>query len=172
MKSSSKILVAVFALFFAVSSAYAQTRGIDVSHHQKTINWEKVAADNVQFVYIKATEGATYQDPMFRKNIEGAQKAGLLVGVYHYFRMTSSPEEQFENFKNAMKGYEMDLVPMIDVERNDNKSIKELQKNLERYFNETISSTALAENGDEETRKYLDSIRSLFSEPEKVKLPD
>lgn len=46
---------------------------------------------------------------------------------------------------------------------------EELQKNLERYFNETISSTALAENGDEETRKYLDSIRSLFSEPEKVK---
>lgn len=134
MKSSSKILVAVFALFFAVSSAYAQTRGIDVSHHQKTINWEKVAADNVQFVYIKATEGATYQDPMFRKNIEGAQKAGLLVGVYHYFRMTSSPEEQFENFKNAMKGYEMDLVPMIDVERNDNKSIKELQKNLDKFI--------------------------------------
>ena len=61
MKSLSKILVAVFALFFAVSSSYAQTRGIDVSRHQKTIDWEKVAADNVQFVYIKATEGATLQ---------------------------------------------------------------------------------------------------------------
>lgn len=113
---------------------FAQTRGIDVSHHQKTIDWEKVAADNVQFVYIKATEGATYQDPMFRKNIECAQKAGLLVGVYHYFRMTSSPEEQFENFKKAMKDYKMDIVPMIDVERNDNKSIKELQKNLDKFI--------------------------------------
>lgn len=138
MKSLSKILLAVFALFFAVSSAYAQTRGIDVSRHQKNIDWEKVAADNVQFVYIKATEGATYQDPMFRKNIEGAQKVGLLVGVYHYFRMTSSPEEQFENFKKAMKGYKMDLVPMIDVEPSEKemvgKSVKDLQKNLNKFI--------------------------------------
>lgn len=129
-----KKLVLLTLMSVTAILTFAQTRGIDVSHHQKTIDWEKVAADNVQFVYIKTTEGATYQDPMFRKNIEGAQKAGLLVGVYHYFRMTSSPEEQFENFKNAMKGYEMDLVPMIDVERNDNKSIKELQKNLDKFI--------------------------------------
>ena len=45
---------------------------------------------------------------------------------------------------------------------------EELQKNLEVYFNETISNTTLADSGDEETRKYLESIRSLFSEPEKV----
>ena len=118
--------------------SFAQTRGIDVSHHQKDIDWKKVAADNVQFVYIKATEGATYQDPMFKKNIEGAQKAGLLVGVYHFFRMTSTPEEQFENFKRAMKGYKMDLVPMIDVEPTDKemkgKSIKDLQKNLDKFI--------------------------------------
>ena len=118
--------------------SFAQTRGIDVSRHQKDIDWKKVAADNVQFVYIKATEGATYQDPMFKKNIEGAQKAGLLVGVYHFFRMTSTPEEQFENFKRAMKGYKMDLVPMIDVEPTDKemkgKSIKDLQKNLDKFI--------------------------------------
>lgn len=138
MKSLSKILVTIFAWFLAVSSAYAQTRGIDVSRHQKTIDWKKVAADNVQFVYIKATEGATYQDPMFRENIEGAQEAGLLVGVYHYFRMTSSPEKQFENFKKAMKGYKMDLVPMIDVEPSQKemagKSVKDLQKNLDKFI--------------------------------------
>lgn len=134
MKSLSKILVAVFALFFAVSSAYAQTRGIDVSRHQKTIDWKKVAADNVQFVYIKATEGATYRDPMYKKNIEGAQKEGILVGAYHYFRMTSTPEEQFENFKSALKDYELDLVPMIDVETSDNKSVKDLQKNLDKFI--------------------------------------
>lgn len=138
MKSLSKILVAIFALFFAVSPAYAQTRCIDVSRHQKNIDWEKVAADDVQFLYIKATEGATYQDPMFKKNIEGAQEEGLLVGVYHYFRMTSSPEKQFENFKKAMKGYKMDLVPMIDVEPSDKemagKSVKDLQKNLDKFI--------------------------------------
>lgn len=133
-----KRLVLLTLMSIIATLTFAQTRGIDVSRHQKTIDWEKVAADNVQFVYIKATEGATYQDPMFRKNIEGAQKAGLLVGVYHYFRMTSSPEKQFENFKKAMKDYKMDLVPMIDVEPSDKemagKSVKDLQKNLDKFI--------------------------------------
>lgn len=130
------VLLTLMSIIATVT--FAQTRGIDVSRHQKTIDWEKVAADNVQFVYIKATEGATYQDPMFKKNIEGAQKAGLLVGVYHYFRMTSSPEKQFENFKKAMKDYKMDLVPMIDVEPSDKemagKGVKDLQKNLDKFI--------------------------------------
>ena len=133
-----KKLVLLTLMSIIATVTFAQTRGIDVSRHQKTIDWKKVAADNVQFVYIKATEGATYQDPMFRKNIEGAQKAGILVGVYHYFRMTSSPEKQFENFKKAMKDYKMDLVPMIDVEPSDKemagKSVKDLQKNLDKFI--------------------------------------
>lgn len=133
-----KKLVLLTLMSIIATVTFAQTRGIDVSRHQKNIDWEKVAADNVQFVYIKATEGATYQDPMFGKNIEGAQKAGLLVGVYHYFRMTSSPEKQFENFKKAMKDYKMDLVPMIDVEPSDKemagKSVKDLQKNLDKFI--------------------------------------
>ena len=132
-----KIVFLLMVLLYSLN-LFAQTKGIDVSRYQKNIEWNKVAADNVQFVYIKATEGATYQDPMFKKNIEGAQKSGLLVGVYHFFRMTSTPEEQFENFKRAMKGYKMDLVPMIDVEPPkkdmEGKSIKELQKNLDKFI--------------------------------------
>ena len=34
--------------------------GIDVSHHQGHIDWKKVAAADIDFVYVKATEGATY----------------------------------------------------------------------------------------------------------------
>jgi len=37
--------------------------GIDVSHHNGNINWEQVPED-VEFVYVKATEGATYVDPL------------------------------------------------------------------------------------------------------------
>ena len=51
-----------------------ETFGIDVSHHNGKVNWEQVP--NVEFVYIKATEGATYVDPMFRQNIKGANKFG------------------------------------------------------------------------------------------------
>lgn len=37
--------------------------GIDVSNHQGDIDWSLVCKDrNIQFVYIKATEGATHID--------------------------------------------------------------------------------------------------------------
>ena len=73
--------------------------GIDVSNHQGSIDWDKVAKDeNVQFVYIKATEGATYVSPTFEQNIQEARKAGMKVGCYHLLRATSHIHDQFRNF--------------------------------------------------------------------------
>ena len=87
--------------------------GIDVSHHNGKINWEQVP--DVEFVYIKATEGATYVDPMFLQNIKGAKARKLQVGAYHYFRTTSSVQKQFENYKKHVKKSDIDLIPMVDV---------------------------------------------------------
>lgn len=108
--------------------------GIDVSHHQGHIEWGKVALANIDFVYIKATEGTTYIDPCFHYNIKGAITAGLKVGGYHYFRMTSSATEQFNNFRKALKDYSFELIPMIDVETSDGKSTKELQDSLDVFI--------------------------------------
>jgi lysozyme len=127
------VLLFVFALFLCASSAKTYT-GIDVSHHQGKILWEEVAETDVDFVYIKATEGATYIDPCFHYNMKGAADAGFLVGAYHYFRMTSAATEQFHNFKKTLEGYEMSLVPMIDVETSDGKSVKELQDSLDVFI--------------------------------------
>lgn len=57
-------------------------QGIDVSHHQGSIDWTKVAKDAIDFVYIKATQNS--MDSMFITNVKGANTAGLLVGAYHY----------------------------------------------------------------------------------------
>lgn len=46
--------------------------------------------------------GATYRDPNFVANINGARNNGLRVGLYHLFRMTSSAEEQMTNIRQAM----------------------------------------------------------------------
>lgn len=125
----------MITLTLAVYSVGGETyTGIDVSHHQGKINWDEVAKDNVDFVYIKATEGATYTDPCFHENMKGAIEAGLLVGAYHYFRMTSSATEQFKNFKKALSGYDMHLVPMIDVETSDDRPVRELQDSLNVFI--------------------------------------
>lgn len=61
-------------------------KGIDVSHHNGVIDWNKVKADpqGIEFVYVKATQGTDYSDPMLVKNVKGAIAAGLKWGVYHF----------------------------------------------------------------------------------------
>ena len=108
-------------------------KGIDVSHHQGDIDWKMVmkAQPQLAFVYVKCTEGKSYVDPKFKVNAEGASAVGYKVGAYHYFRMTSSAHDQFENFKKQMDAVHIDLIPMVDVERDDGKPRKELQDSLQ-----------------------------------------
>lgn len=103
--------------------------GIDVSHHQGNINWHTVAKNKkIQFVYLKATEGKTYIDPKYKKNLTQAKAAGFRVGSYHFFRMTSSPAEQFENIRKTIVKSQQDLIPMIDVETTDGYDKKVVQR--------------------------------------------
>lgn len=105
-----------------VSSNY---NGIDVSSHQKKIDWKRVAQDeNIEFVYVKLTEGTTYQDRLGQENIREARREGLNVGAYHFLTTKSSAKTQFKNFK---KQYckEANLIPMLDIEERGNYHDKE-----------------------------------------------
>lgn len=109
--------------------------GIDVSSYQKDIDWYAVCSDKkIRFVYVKATEGATYTSPHFRYNIENARKHGLKVGSYHFLRTTSSLQSQFENFTRAVKPEEQDLVPLIDIEQRGNWTPKQIVDSLEVFI--------------------------------------
>lgn len=111
--------------------------GIDVSHHQGRIDWKTVAESypNIEFVYVKGTEGATYTDPRCVYNVREAKKNGLKVGIYHFFRMTSAPEAQFSNYKRMADILGPDLIPMIDVETGDGHSVEDVKRNLKRLLN-------------------------------------
>ena len=127
----------LFLLLISVTS-YAQSNnyvGIDVSHHNGNISWETVRKDKrVQFVYIKASEGKTYVDPKYKMNIQNAQKYGIKVGSYHFFRMTSGAHEQFRHFKKVVNKEKQDLIPMIDVETTDRHSVKETRDSLRVFL--------------------------------------
>lgn len=61
-------------------------KGIDISRYQGDIDWDVLSKeDHVQFAFIKATEGSTYQDDLFTQNWEAAEAAGVFVGAYHFF---------------------------------------------------------------------------------------
>ena len=135
------IIVAISVLFAMIScnsrSSTADAKeksstseviyGIDVSHHQGKINWEQVAKGETKFVYIKATEGATFVDPRCRENAKMALQNGLDVGAYHFFRMTSSPKDQFKNFSKVLDSIPFSLVPVLDVEKSDGKKNYEIR---------------------------------------------
>lgn len=90
--------------------------GIDVSKHNGEIDFERVADDDYQFVFIKASEGKTYQDEAFDRNYRQARDAGLMVGAYHFFRKNRTGREQADNLLDAVHGKSFDLPLVIDLE--------------------------------------------------------
>ena len=93
--------------------------GIDVSNHQGTIDWSRVAAAGARFAYAKATEGVYYTDPYFNANLHGAKDHGIYAGAYHFARPdTSSGRAQADYFLDRAQ-YINDgrtLAPMLDIE--------------------------------------------------------
>lgn len=94
-------------------------KGMDVSNHNGSINWNKVKSSDIKVVYIKASEGTTYQDPYLNQHYQGAKSIGLPTGFYHYLKGTSAPESQAENFWSLIKDKENNLIPCIDIEENN-----------------------------------------------------
>src|SRR5699024_4714163 len=62
--------------------------GIDISHHQRNINLDKVASD---FTICKATEGYGYTDPKFNDFAKKIKSQGRLRGFYHFARGDLNP---------------------------------------------------------------------------------
>ena len=93
--------------------------GIDVSHYQGDISWRAVAENHkVKFVYVKASEGSSYQDPNFTHNRETAAKYHIAVGAYHYYSISKTGTEQADNFISAVPKKKGSLPPAIDIEAN------------------------------------------------------
>lgn len=91
-------------------------RGIDVSAHNGPIDFDAVAADGIDFVIIKASEGTDWQDRALTRNYARARGAGLKVGLYHFFRFDSPGYLQALNFADAAAARPPDMPLVIDLE--------------------------------------------------------
>ncbi len=121
-----------------------QTFGIDVSHHQGSINWTNVANDGIDFVWAKATEGVDFIDTRWFSNVSGAHNAGLYVGGYHYARPdtnggdTADAQSEAGDFYDAVKNYLGDgyLRPALDLEEGDGLSTTALTNWVHDFMDE------------------------------------
>lgn len=110
-------------------------RGIDVSKYQGNIDWGAVAASGINFAIIRvgyrgSASGALVQDPYFKKNISGATKAGIKVGLY-FFTQAVNEAEAVEEASMAMSlasGYKVTYPIFIDTESASNGRANGLSK--------------------------------------------
>lgn len=91
-------------------------KGIDISNNNASIDFDKVAEDDIEYVYMKATEGKTFQDNRLEEFYNSCKSSGLKVGAYHFLVSTSSPQAQAENFYKKIKDCAWDMIPMLDIE--------------------------------------------------------
>jgi lysozyme len=102
-----------------------EVHGIDVSKYQGDIDWATVRRSGVEFVWIKATEGANHVDSKFQQNWAGAKQAGIARGAYHFVWWCRHPHEEIEWFKANVPNDPDALPPVLDVEATpDSKSCK------------------------------------------------
>lgn len=97
--------------------------GIDISHHQKSINWEVVVRENrPDFIFMKVSEGATHVDTKYAQHRASARRHNIPVGGYHFFSYKTSGKAQAENFIRNAKLGKGDLHPVLDIEYPGSKS--------------------------------------------------
>jgi len=112
--------------------------GIDVSRHSGIINWDLIKFQNIDFAYIKATEGEDYLDPNYVTNINAAQKVNIIVGEYHFFRFNKPGKTQAMNFLSHTGGFSGKLAPALDIEEWGNlpvaKSDKQIKKDIADFL--------------------------------------
>ena len=110
------LVAGLVLIFFYVCNA-APIKGIDVSAFQADIDWEVVSQSDIEFVFIKASEGIGFSDPRFRENWQQSHKAKLYRSAYHFFSFQESGTAQAHFFLKQFngKGYG-EIPPVLDFE--------------------------------------------------------
>ena len=98
------------------SEAEYPVRGVDVSHYQGNIDFERLEQQGMQFAFIKATEGSSHVDRMLESNMQAVRESSMRFGFYHFFSFDSPGKTQAENYIANVPVMENMLPPVIDVE--------------------------------------------------------
>ena len=97
--------------------------GIDVSHHQSTINWEQVRDAGIDFAIIRCGYGGDYSDQddrQWQRNVAECERLGIPYGVYLYSYALdeSMAYSEAQHTLRLLKGHTPDLPVFLDMEDN------------------------------------------------------
>lgn len=139
------IILVIFFLFFLLVKnpehfkedwrleAY-EIHGVDISHYQFDVDFKKLKQNNVEFVFVKATEGVSFKDDHFKKNWAGLEKHNLIRGAYHFYRPSVLGKRQAEEFIKTVSLKSGDLPPVLDLEETDSRSDEIVLKGVKNWL--------------------------------------
>lgn len=78
------------------------TKGVDVSYWQKSIDWSKVKADDINFAIIRCGYGTNGIDSYFERNVAECERVGIPWGAY-YFSYAESVDDAKKELENCLK---------------------------------------------------------------------
>ncbi len=90
--------------------------GVDVSHYQGEIDWKTLGGQDIDFAFIKATEGSGHLDERFAENWQAAEEAGIYIGAYHFFSFDSAGDTQADWYIQNVGALNGKLAPVVDIE--------------------------------------------------------
>ncbi len=111
----------------------ASHKGMDVSKYQKNIDWKKVAADGIEYAFIRVgcrgygSSGTLLKDEYFHQNVKGALEQDIKVGAY-FFSQALTVEEAIEEAELVIEelgDYEITYPVAIDIERVDGQMARQ-----------------------------------------------
>lgn len=109
-------------------------KGIDLSHHQEAgkVDFDKLKALGYEFVILRAGYGKhiLQNDKAFDSHYEGAIKAGLKVGAYHYSYATTVKEalQEADCFLEWIKDKKLEYPVAFDIEDKCQKRLSNSQR--------------------------------------------
>ena len=120
-------------------------RGVDLSHWNGKVDFEKVKNSGIDFVILKATEGDGFLDHTFDYNWRASLDSDLIVMPYHFFRSNIKGNPQVEWFFRWENGGEFveevegKTLLWWDVETEDGTGVTARQNRLFGACTNTVS---------------------------------
>ena len=121
------------------------TKGVDVSTYQGTVAWASVKAAGKSFAIARVSDGLNYPDAQFATNWSHIKSAGLVRGVYQFFRPGQDPVQQadFLLSKLAAAGglQPGDMAPVLDIEVTDSVANATIQARAKAWLDHIQAQT-------------------------------
>ena len=137
-----------YAVYYDENGEKISHLGVDLSYHNKSVDWDQLAASPVEFVMLRCgyrgyTEGGLIEDEKFREYAQAANEHGLKLGIY-FFTQAINVEEakaEAEFVLKLIEDYDISYPVAFDTEFVDGKENRFNQADLSK---EELSDITIA----------------------------